>query len=88
MSIPRLSLLVVFLAPLAFGTPALAAKNTGKFQQSVEAHRQLCSDLKLFLDDAEAEAGKRTGTKAAKPYSDKADRIWNDGVKQGCSWAS
>ena len=88
MSIARISLLVALLAPIALGTPALASKNTGKFQQSIEAHRQLCSDLKLFLDDAEAEADKRTGTKAAKPYSAKADRIWNDGVKQGCSWAA
>jgi hypothetical protein len=76
---------------LAIASPGVqAAPNDGRFQQSVEGlkiKRQLCADLKLMLDVNEAEADKRAGTKAAKPYAEDADKAWADGEKQGCSWA-
>lgn len=84
MSIIRASVVAIGLVSL-LASPALAEKNTGKFNAA--AHKQLCADLKLILDVAEQEAGKRTGTKAAAPYSRQADQAWADGAKQNCSWA-
>lgn len=84
MSITRVSMAALVLVSL-IATPALAEKNTGKFNAS--AHKQLCADLKLILDVAESEADKRTGTKAAGTYAHQADQAYNDGAKQNCNWA-
>jgi hypothetical protein len=84
MSIIRASVLAISLVSL-FASPVLAEKNSGKFNAA--AHKQLCSDLKLILQVAEAEADKRVGTKAAAPYSRQADQAWADGAKQNCNWA-
>lgn len=84
MSIIRASVLAISLVSL-FASPVLAEKNNGGY--SAAAHKQLCSDLKLILEVAEAEASKRVGTRAAAKYSRQADQAWADGEKQNCKWA-
>jgi hypothetical protein len=75
------------IAPIAPTDGVSTRNNDGRFKKSGEAKRQLCHDLKSILEVNEAEADKRAGTKAAKPYAKNADKAWNDASKQGCRWA-
>ena len=76
----------------AIATPVSAAKNDHRFKWSVEAakaaHDDVCSKTYGWMRNAEKEADKRAGTKAAEKYSNLADEFWEDGVGLGCSWAA
>lgn len=82
---PILRASVLTLVLIGGISPALAEKNTGKFNKA--AHNQLCSDLKLIYQTNEDEAQKRIGKASAAPYSRDADKAFEEGERQGCSWA-
>ncbi len=87
----RYTLATLLVLPLIIGcNPALAEKNDNRFQHSAEGRRAMatdCAGLKRDLDFAEKEADKRAGTKAAKPWADRADSVWSLAHDGGCSWA-
>ena len=87
MFITRTLALAVMVSALC-SSPTFAEKNTGKFQSTPAANRQLCADLKDMLEVAESEADKRAGTKAAASYAKQADQAWADGIKSNCKWAA
>lgn len=88
----RSTLLVAALFTTLAATSALAAPNDGRFKKSAEGMRAqlptVCQTLKESFDTQEYFADKYAGTKAAKPFSDAADALWEAGAKAGCSWAS
>ena len=74
----------------ASAPPALAAKNTGAFQQSAEANRlqSLCADYKLIFQINLSQMSKASkGSKAYKEARDKADNMLGTAWAAGCSWA-
>jgi type IV secretory pathway VirB10-like protein len=69
--------------------PALAAKNTGAFQQSVEAANQsLCDDYRaIFQSEVEHMNKAPKGSKAYKEARKQANETLGLAWKAGCAWA-
>ncbi|OJX51461.1 MAG: hypothetical protein BGO81_12385 [Devosia sp. 66-22] len=92
MSLRRASSLVLVVALLsAAAAPALAAPSNGAGPGSGAPGKPgggICADIENSLLAAEAEADKRSGTKAAEKWSRAADGFWRDGEVVGCSWAA
>lgn len=95
----RLYTLAPLLMVAALTAPVQAATLAGHFQNGASLNRAVaaapaagdplgdCATYKGFLDNAEREADRASGTPAAAKWSKLADQFWHDGVAMECGWA-
>jgi hypothetical protein len=71
---------------------AHAGKNTGKFQQSLEAKQKvaLCSDLLAIFSQSVKDAAAKTppGTNPASIACPDCTSAYSDAERSGCGWAA
>lgn len=83
-----LIVLAVAAALVSASAPAYAAKNTGAFQQSSEANRQFCADLRLLFQlHTENMKKSQKGSADYNKQRDMANQALGTAVDRGCGWA-